>query len=372
MLQKQGPTQTLSTLNFNGLGVHEPVPVCKSDIRTNIAVSVIIPAFNEEGVIAQCLSYLMRQDYPREHFEVIVVDNGSLDRTRDIACSFASLLNLTVLNKANGYISTLRNLGAASARGEFLAFLDADCFAPQQWLAQAVQKLQAGDGGVVGAFYTIPHGSSWVAKAWYEDLPKLRTGAVSYVPSGNLFISRRVFWRVGGFDPTLQTCEDFEFCQRVAVAGYGVSGYPELSSVHAGTPQTLSVFYRKQQWHGNGVRTLFLQNRLRGAVAKTIVQTVFTLVVLLAGTLALPAALATGKWMLLTIAPSFLMLSSFLLAVRGALMRRRYTLIPALTVMHLAYGIARALSLLGLDGKRTSIAQRSTSVPSSRVGDVRV
>lgn len=359
------PAQSRTMSEAVACASSQPSQICSPDRGDTMMISVIIPAFNEENVIEQCLTCLARQDFPADQFEVIVVDNASTDRTRGIAHSFSRLLNLTVLTKAGGHISSLRNMGAAAAKGQFLAFLDADCFAVEQWLSRAAGRLQASDGGVVGAFYTIPSESSWVAKTWYEDLPWLKKGKVSYVPSGNLFISRAVFLKVQGFDPALQTCEDFEFCQRVAAAGYSVRGYAELSTVHAGTPQTLFGFYRKQRWHGNGVRTAFFQGPLQKNILKTIAHAAFTLFLLLASVLACPVALATGQWLWITIAPGALLLSSFALALRGTRLRRRYSLLLPLTVMYLTYGIARALSFLGINGRRKSTRQRpSVSMPS--------
>src|ERR1022692_933162 len=137
-------------------------------------ISVIVPALNEESVIGRCLASLKQQKPPSAHFEVIVVDNGSTDRTREIARSFGGSLSVTVLDRSGVRISALRNLGAAiakgdflalgaaMAKGEFLAFLDADCVAPQHWLRQTVDLLRADDFRIIGAQYRIPANSSWV------------------------------------------------------------------------------------------------------------------------------------------------------------------------------------------------------------------
>src|ERR1039458_10266218 len=98
-------------------------------------VSIIIPAFNEEQSIRQCLDSLVRMGSPRESFEVIVVDNGSTDRTPEVVRSYSGALDLTVLAKADAHVSALRNVGALHARGSTFAFLDADCTVPPGWLA---------------------------------------------------------------------------------------------------------------------------------------------------------------------------------------------------------------------------------------------
>lgn len=332
----------------------EATKVGSKPVKDRVFISVVIPVLNEEKVIGQCLSCLERQIVGAEKFEVIVVDNGSVDGTLEAARAFEASANLTILQKTNCNISAIRNFGAASAKGAFLAFLDADCFAPGEWLERAVDLLRSGDGGVVGAFYTIPEDSSWVARAWYGDLPTMKGGPVRYVPSGSLFVSRSLFLKLRGFDETLETSEDFEFCQRVAKAGYRVLAFPALSTVHAGTPQTLSAFYRKQRWHGNGVRTAFLRNMLHPGFARTILQTAYSLLCMIAALIAIPFSLATGKPAVLGVAPAVLLIGSFLLAVHCAAKRKKWNLLLQLTILYLVYGMARAVSLIGLTGRRSA------------------
>ena len=328
----------------------------RSHIRPaeRVVLSVVIPALNEEKFIGHCLSALGRQTLGSAKFEVIVVDNGSTDRTREITAKFETCLNLQVLEAPKGNISTLRNQGASVATGSFLAFLDADCIPNSTWLSDALQLLRLGDGGVIGAFYTIPEESRWVAKAWYGDMPTMRSGTVSYVPSGNLFVSRNLFLRLGGFTPAIQTSEDFEFCQRVRKAGYGVQAFPKLSVVHAGTPQTCGQFYRKQRWHGNGVRTAFFRNIFDRAFARTVAQTAYTVLSLLSAVLGVPVAIVIGRHAVMLIGPGFLLGGAITLATRAAITRHKWSLIPPLTILYLSYGLARALSLIGIDGKRSA------------------
>lgn len=324
-------------------------------LANGVAISVIIPVLNEEVVIRQCLASLTRQDLSQRAFEVIVIDNGSADHTLDVVRSFMSTLPLTVLEKPRCTISELRNTGASAAKGAHLAFLDSDCVAPPQWLRSALKLASASDGGVVGAFYTVPENSSWVARAWYADLPKFRKGAVSYVPAGTLILSRRVFLEVGGFDPAIPTSEDFELCQRVARAGFSVRAFPELTTIHLGTPQTLSGFYRKQLWHGSGVWTAFQRNMFDRAFLKTVLFTLCWLLCMVAALLAVPVALATHKSTVSLWAPALLILASAILAFRTAATRRRWPAVAQLTVLYFAYGVARALALLGVRPRKRPV-----------------
>ena len=136
---------------------------------------------------------LTRLAFARDRFEVLVVDNGSRDKTLAIAESFKDRLNLKVLQQVGVRISALRNLGARAAAGDILAFLDADCLAPADWLDRIFALAPADGAGVLGAHYLLPEDSSWVGRTWhrYQEAPK--SGEVSHVPAGDLIMRREDF-----------------------------------------------------------------------------------------------------------------------------------------------------------------------------------
>lgn len=314
-------------------------------------ISIIIPALNEEKVIGKCLASLAAQNIDCHEFEVFVVDNGSQDSTIEIARGFQNQLNLSILSKS-GNISAARNFGAASAKGQFLAFLDADCCAPSGWLRRAIALMQSGDGGVIGGYHAIPTSSSWIAKSWWGDLARTKKGAVSYIPSGTLLVSQRVFREIGGFDAGLRTSEDFDLCHRAASAGYHVLAYPELSTVHLGTPQTFKAFYHQHNWHGSGVRTAFLANIFHPRFLKTFLLTLYTMFWTIVTLLGAPVAIMTKHALFLLVGPAFLLLGAVAMAIRDAAMRQRLSLILPLIPLYLVYGIARSLSLISVGDRR--------------------
>ncbi len=247
-----------------------------------VSISIIIPALNEERMIGRCLESLAKLAFSRDRFEVLVVDNGSRDKTLEIAESFQDRLNLRVLQKTNVRISALRNLGARAATGDILAFLDADCLAPEDWLDRILELAPADGAGVLGAHYLLPEDSTWVGRTWhrYQEAPK--SGEVSHVPAGDLIMRREDFLKLGGFDETIQTNEDYELCERARKAGMQVRAFPRIGVVHLGTAQSLRVFFRKQAWHGTHVIKVFLRDVLKSHNRKAVFFAAYTLLCLLA------------------------------------------------------------------------------------------
>jgi glycosyltransferase involved in cell wall biosynthesis len=315
-------------------------------------ISVIVPALNEESVIAQCLDSLKQQNLPSARFEVIVVDNGSTDRTREITRSFGNSLSVTVLERSGVRISALRNFGATRAKGEFLVFLDADCVAPRQWLEQILDLLRADDFRIIGAQYRIPANSSWVARAWYGDLWRMKEGPVSYVPGGDLAINRESFMALGGFDETIVTSEDTEFCERAAASSVPVLAVPALSVVHLGTPQTLVAFYRKQSWHGFNVHKVFLRDILHSKSRKAMLFAVYMLIGIVAAVAGICAGAISGSVAEALAGAAVLPVGPLALALLASMERKKWNHLPALTVLYTAYGMARAMCLLGVGGSR--------------------
>ena len=98
-------------------------------------ISIVIPSFNEEERIERCLASLAQQDFPRQEYEIIVVDGGSKDKTREIAEKYADLVFIQTSPKVGG----ARNDGALRARGEIIATTDADTILPPDWLSRIRQ-----------------------------------------------------------------------------------------------------------------------------------------------------------------------------------------------------------------------------------------
>ena len=118
-------------------------------------ISVIIPTFNEEENIAQCLVSLSHQNIPRSDYEIIVVDGGSKDATCEIAKKYADRVFIQTSKKVGG----ARNDGVKVAKGDIVATTDADCILPPHWIKTLAEDFKDPDVvQIYGPVYPIEDG----------------------------------------------------------------------------------------------------------------------------------------------------------------------------------------------------------------------
>jgi glycosyltransferase involved in cell wall biosynthesis len=199
----------------------------------NPLVSAVIPVYNGEAFVAECLESVFRQTY--RPIEVICVDDGSTDRSVDIVRGFGT--GVTLLQQANRDVSAARNAGTRNASGEFVAFLDHDdWWEPDKTAKQVRVFLDHPDTDLV--FTDLV---KWYAAGRIRR-PRDRHRAAASLTAGNLFakllrknvlmpsavmVRRESFLRSGGFDESFKTCGDYELWLRMAAAGMRFRYLPE-------------------------------------------------------------------------------------------------------------------------------------------------
>jgi glycosyltransferase involved in cell wall biosynthesis len=219
-----------------------------------VLVSFVVPALNEELYIGRCLRSIQRLTRPAEvrAIEIIVVDNHSSDGTVRVSKEFGA----EVVVVSPGRPSRARNAGARAARGDWFAFVDADCELDQNWLATCGLHLQSDSQvvAVAGAMGAPRQDASWVERTWYElayATPDLAARKVRWLPTFNLLIRRDAFRRAGEFDESLATCEDSDLGYKVGDFGKLVLD-PSTQAAHLGESQTLAELFRREAWRTRG------------------------------------------------------------------------------------------------------------------------
>lgn len=304
-------------------------------------VSFVIPVRDDAQRLQRCLASIVRNEYPRELIELIVVDNESTDGSARAARDYGAI----VITASGTSVAALRNRGARAALGGIIAFVDADHEIDPTWIETAVDVLSDPKVAATGSAYLTQPSANWVQRQ-YDGLRTRPLGReeVSWLGSGNLAIKRAVFERVGGFDASLTACEDVDLCNRVGQAGHRIIADSRLRSIHFGDPTTLKALFFGELWRGrDNLRVTFRGPRSLRHFRSALVP-VGELYCLKCGVVALlfgSTTLALG-FVALALAPSAIRASGI---VRRQLRPGVLEAVQALTVA-VVFDLARALALI--------------------------
>jgi len=207
--------------------------------------SVVIPALNEEQSIEKCLLSLNNQTYPRNRYEVIVIDNGSTDSTRTIADKYTD----KILLKPGANVGAVRNEGALKARGEILICTDADCVYDRNWIESGVNLLKSNSNHVFGGGLKTGDTPSWIEKYWLLNEHGNNTMQQRDLMGSCIFSWKSNFIEAGGFREDITSGEDTELSKSLRRNGNTISINKALSVVHLGNAETIKTFSRRQIWH---------------------------------------------------------------------------------------------------------------------------
>lgn len=215
-------------------------------------ISVIVPVYNGEKYLAEALESIRRQDY--EPLEVVVVDDGSTDRTGEIARGFD--LNLRYTRQPNRGPSAARNRGLEMARGEIVAFQDADDLWPEGKLALQLQKLMDDPSLeiVLGRVQRIKLAGVADGEEVFEDFSEPHIA----FNLGSALYRKSVFDRVGLFDVTMRYSEDVEWLMRARERGVRMIVLKQVTLLYRLHGQNMT--------HGRDIRGVRFMNALKKSV----------------------------------------------------------------------------------------------------------
>ena len=181
---------------------------------------MIIPHYNDLANLGRCMRLLAAQTLPRRQFEIVVADNNSrcgLDEVQRVCSDLARVVAAPIQGAG-----AARNAAVEASRGRYLAFIDSDCRPSPTWLENGLAALSSAQivGGQVDVDYEDPaHPSAVEAfeKVFAFNF-KRYIEQVGFSGSGNMFVSREIFDRVGGFRG--QVAEDLDWGRRAVAAHY--------------------------------------------------------------------------------------------------------------------------------------------------------
>ncbi len=230
--------------------------------RDNPFVSVIVPVLNGERTIRECVASLLGMDYPVELREILVVDNGSKDRTAAIVKSYP----VWYLREDRRGAARARNKGIEASKGEILVFTDADCIVSRGWLRALVQPFGEQDvGGVAGEIVSYPPSTPaerYAARIRHLS-PQLYLSRplLPFAVFANLSFRREVFAQVGLLDSELFQGDSTDFCTRfVRGTSLKLAYAPKAVVFHRHRRTSWELF--QQQWsYGRGHALLYIKYR---------------------------------------------------------------------------------------------------------------
>jgi glycosyltransferase involved in cell wall biosynthesis len=323
-----------------------------------IEVSIVIPVYNEEHYIAQCLESLIKQDFPKEKFEILLVDGKSTDNTINIIESYLEQnKHIRLLNNPDKTTPKGMNIGIKSARGNIIIVTSAHALLQNDYLSKCISTFERTDAiSVGGQMITLPKNTSLIAKAisiatahvFGVGNSKFRTstkaGYVDTVAFGAF--KKEIFDKIGLFNEQLPRNQDLEFNSRIIKNGGKIYLNPEIKSYYYNR-STLKELWKQNFTNGqwNIYTYLISQESLS---TRHFIPFIFVLSIMI--NLLISFYSLIGKILLFIVLISHSILSftfSLKLSIKHDM--RLFTLLPIVfLVLHLSYGCGSMWGLITL------------------------
>ncbi|MDQ7799266.1 MAG: glycosyltransferase [Candidatus Edwardsbacteria bacterium] len=211
--------------------------------------SVIIPAYNAERTIGQCLEALASQTIGRSDYQILVVDDGSTDGTSGIVGKYPGI---RLIRQGNAGPAAARNNGVTQAEAPVVVFTDSDCVPQPDWLEKMIGPLEADPNvtAVKGAYRTKQHQiAARFVQLEYEDKYQLlkKRQNIDFIDTYSAAFRRDIFLQFGGYDTSFKVAcaEDVELSYRMHNAGHRMIFAPQALVYHL-HPETLGAYFRKK------------------------------------------------------------------------------------------------------------------------------
>jgi len=232
-------------------------------------LSVIIPVYNNEQGISRVLDALQQQTYPREQYEIIVIDNGSDDNSVDVIKRYPDV-SLLFEHRYKGSPYSARNRGIEQALGDILIFLDSTCVPIKNWLQHGIDCMIHNKADLLGGNIKFHFPSKIKVHHIYESLMTIRVKESierrQSMIGGNLFVKKQVFSELGKFPEGLRSGGDVRWTTMATSRGF-ILVYNEHAVVYI-KPKSLHKFFSKmwrfgkarpQRWEEENIKVNVLK-----------------------------------------------------------------------------------------------------------------
>lgn len=221
--------------------------------------SLIIPTYNRPDRLSRCLDSIAKLDYPRDRFEVLVVNDGSSLPLEPVVNPFQERLSLRLVNQTNAGPGAARNRGASLAKGQYLAFTDDDCTLDPQWLTHLEQQFERSPDALLGGATVnvltenLYSSASQILIDYLYHYYGKGDQQTCFFASNNIALNTDKFREIGGFDThfTLAAGEDRDLCDRWSYNGYPLEYVPQAIVYHA-HQLSLKTYWKQHFNYGRG------------------------------------------------------------------------------------------------------------------------
>ena len=229
-------------------------------------ISILIPAYNEEKGVKTCIESILNSNY--KNFEILVIDDGSNDRTFEVANSIKDS-RLKVFKKENSGKASSLNFGIKMAKGELIATMDADSYVENDTIDKLLPLFDEEDIGAVTAAVKVKPSKSWIKE--FQRIEYLFiiftrrilsfVDAVPVTPGPFSIFRSWVFERLGGFDET-NIVEDHEIALRIQANNYKIRS-SVIANVYTNVPESIgSLLKQRVRWQRGGIHNIFKYKRV--------------------------------------------------------------------------------------------------------------
>lgn len=210
-------------------------------------VSIVIPVKNEEKLIERCLKSLEHVDYQRDKLELVIINDGSTDHTKSILLNYDWKMDYKYIETNGLGVSKARDMGFTSAKGDYIAYTDADCTFDPLWIKELLKPFNENIAAVGGPNLTPEDDTdfarcvglvlSFLSKpgARYAYIGE-EVAEISHNPTCNVMYKKKILEDVGGFNYDLVTADDEELDYRIRKKGHKIFYTPHAKVYHYRRP----------------------------------------------------------------------------------------------------------------------------------------